>query len=105
MPYNPMLTKDACPVCTSEANIRRDAGGHFQDFVDCIRCEDFEITRAMASNPPIPYQDAKERALASYVIRKMQQSERRPKLTDDFFKQLFNQSLPGPAELMDNVIL
>jgi hypothetical protein len=48
--------------------------------------------------------DAKPRALASHLIRKLQNG-RRPLLTTDFFRSLEERALPTPAEASDSLLL
>jgi hypothetical protein len=48
--------------------------------------------------------DAKERALASHLIRKLQNGKR-PFLTTDFFRSLEKRALPTPAEASDTLLL
>jgi hypothetical protein len=53
----------------------------------------------------LPFENLKERALASYTIRRMQKPRARPTLTSEFFEALRFQSLPTPAEAIDNLIV
>lgn len=104
MPYTPQRRTEPCTVCGSEANI------HAREFsigeiVDCARCGDFQISHTTARVIGLPYTDPKERALASYNIRKMQLSDQRCNLTRDFFESLRDKSLPTPAEASDNLIV
>jgi len=71
--------------------------------VDCSRCGDFAIDRAIADDLGLPFEDQKKRALANYVIRKMQ-SARRPLLAREFWRALETRSLPTPAEASDNLL-
>jgi hypothetical protein len=105
MPYQGP-TKDIkttpCPVCGSSAN------KVFEDiFVgtsyDCIRCGDFTVTSEAINEFGLTLTDAKRKALASYVIRKMQSSTR-PDLRTDFFRSLMARSLPTPDEATDNLL-
>ncbi len=53
----------------------------------------------------LPYQNGKDQALASYIIRKMQAPGTRPTLTPEFFNSLNHRNLPSPAEASDNFII
>src|SRR6516162_8329537 len=103
MPYTKSKPAGPCTVCGSEeANIlysqfRRG------EVVDCARCGDFQISHLIADELGLPFSDPKQRALASYTIRKMQASSRRPKLSREFFESLRGRTLPTPAEASDNL--
>jgi len=92
-----------CTVCNSPANILRT---EFKvgTVVDCSRCGDFQIDHVVADDFPLPFTDDKQKALASYLIRRMQR-QGRALLTRDFFELLRQRSLPTPAELCDNLLL
>ena len=103
MPYNPKHPIERT-VCGSQSNI------HHKEFnvgeiVDCARCGDFQISRITADDIGLPYQNPKQRALANYMIRKMQAPRARPKLTREFFDSLKHQTLPTPIEMSDNLII
>jgi hypothetical protein len=101
LPGTGRLTED-CPVCAAPANIlARDI--HTGIVVDCSRCGDFSLSRE-AADDFLPLSDAKQRALVSYLIRKMQGATR-PNLTSEFFGLLPQQELPSPGEVMDNLLL
>jgi hypothetical protein len=92
-----------CTVCTSPANILKtefEVGVE----VNCSRCGDFEVDHVIADALPLPLKDEKQRALASYIIRRMQQYGRAV-LDREFFASLGDRSLPTPAELCDNLLL
>jgi nucleoside 2-deoxyribosyltransferase len=72
--------------------------------VNCSRCGDFQIDHVVADDYPLPFTDDKQKALASYLVRKMQR-EGRATLNREFFASLHQQSLPTPAELCDNLLL
>jgi len=76
---------------------------HSGSTIDCARCGDFSVTRVAATDF-LPLKDLKQRALASYLIRKLQ-GERRPALDSDFFASLSDRALPTPAEASDSVLL
>ena len=67
------------------------------------RCGDFTILRA-AKDDFLPLKEPKQRALASYLIRKLQ-GPSRPILKPEFFESLSQHSLPTPAEASDNFLL
>ena len=104
MPYTKSKPAGPCTVCGSEeANIlysqfRRG------EIVDCARCGDFQISHVIADELGLPFSDPKQRALASYAIRKMQASSPRPKLSREFFASLQGRTLPTPAEASDNLL-
>jgi hypothetical protein len=52
----------------------------------------------------LPLGDAKQRALASHLIRKLQ-GRTRPHLTTDFFRSLEDRDLPTAAEVSDSLLL
>jgi hypothetical protein len=52
----------------------------------------------------LPLKEAKHRALASHLIRKLQNG-RRPLLTTDFFRSLEDRDLPTAAEASDSLLL
>lgn len=93
----------SCVVCGSPANfVHQDVfeGAYY----DCVRCGDFAVTSAAIDEFAATLTDAKRRALASYLIRKMQ-GPSRPKLRSDFFQSLVARSLPYPDEMTDNLLL
>ncbi len=85
MPYrsNPEIVE--CKVCRRDANIIKGARRLNAYFVDCSRCGDFEVSNFVIGEKGLPYEDAKERALASYHIRKWQKPQTHPKLDEEFF--------------------
>ncbi|MCC8982640.1 nucleoside 2-deoxyribosyltransferase [Bradyrhizobium acaciae] len=102
MPYKRPIEgepEQECPVCNSPANIPRNYDGLV---VFCSRCGDFNAVEATELSLPLPGE--KMRALASYLIRKLQ-GKKRPTLTPDFLNSLAEHSLPTPAELCDNLLL
>jgi len=104
MPFTKEDIKGQCTVCGSEANLRSTAF-NVGEIVDCARCGDFRISHVTADDFGLPFSDPKRRALASYTIRKMQISDRRPELTRAFFESLETRSLPTPSEASDNLIV
>jgi hypothetical protein len=72
--------------------------------VDCYRCGDYSIDRVTCDDIGLPLKDSKQRALASHLIRKLQ-NDRRPHLTMDFFLSLTQRALPTPADASDNLLL
>lgn len=101
MPYSAGSASEPCILCGSDANIRREM---FGPFVDCSRCGDFQMERAVADDLTHP-SDAKEAALRSFIVRKMQGQVKRPNLTRDFLASLRDQTLPTPAEASDNLLI
>jgi nucleoside 2-deoxyribosyltransferase len=104
MTYDPRREIVPCTVCGRQAN------GYHQEFqvwqaVDRSFCGDFSVTPLVASREKLPLKDPKQRALASYLIRKMQGSGGRPELPDEFFRSLRTRALPTPAEASDNLIM
>lgn len=93
----------SCTVCTAPANILKQEFGR-GTVVDCSRCGDYSVERSTCDDIRLPLKEAKQRALASHVIRKLQ-SGRRPHLTTDFFQSLAGRALPTPAEASDNLLL
>jgi hypothetical protein len=91
-------------VCGSEANILVSQFGR-GEIVDCARCGDFQISHIIADELGLPFSDPKQRALASYMVRKMQASNPRPKLSGEFFASLRGRTLPTPAEASDNLLI
>src|SRR5262249_54709040 len=92
-----------CTVCGSPANILR------REFrvgvvVNCSRCGDFQVSHVVADDVGLPFTERKNRALATYNIRKMQKpGAPRPQLAKAFFTALQNLGLPSPANLMDSL--
>jgi hypothetical protein len=104
LPYQKLLDEQPdgkCTVCGSPANILKTEF-HFGTVVDCSRCGDFKV--AVVRDFPLPFTDDKQKALASYLIRRMQQHPRAI-LSRAFFASIREQSLPTPAELCDNLLL
>jgi nucleoside 2-deoxyribosyltransferase len=91
-----------CIVCGSPATVKTDGG--FYVFIDCRRCGEFQLGRALADDLPQMRLSNEQRALASHHIRK-RQGAKRTILDEDFFESLASQSLPTPAELSDNLLL
>jgi nucleoside 2-deoxyribosyltransferase len=104
MPYNPKDPIEACTVCGGQANIYNREHG-IGEMVDCARCGDFQVSYDVAIAFNLPFRNPKEQALASYVVRKMQKPQTRPRLTTEFFEALRFQTLPTPAEASDNLIV
>ena len=96
-------TVEPCTVCTSPANVLQKEFG-WGTVVDCSRCGDYSVERVTCDDARLPLGDAKQRALASHLIRKLQ-GGRRPYLTTDFFRSLEERSLPTPAEASDSLLL
>jgi hypothetical protein len=91
-----------CDVCGSPANCNEN--GYYL-MVDCSRCGDFQVGREDKINWLPISDDEQRRALASYLIRRMQGSKRRPTLADEFFSSLSQRTLPMPTEMSDNLLL
>ncbi|MGZ6550769.1 MAG: hypothetical protein ACXVDJ_10885 [Tumebacillaceae bacterium] len=90
-----------CEVCGSPANTSTSG---FYVNIACSRCGDFQIDREAARNYPLSSRSEQKRALASYLIHKMQGSKR-PTLPSDFFTSLPGRALPTPSEMSDNLLL
>ena len=104
MPYDATQPVGTCTVCASPANILRTAFRR-DEVVNCLRCGDFEVSHTVADDVGLPFTAAKDRALASYTIRKLQKSDApRPGLTMEFFGALKTLSLPTAADMMDNLL-
>lgn len=105
MPFDATQRTGACTVCGSPANILQTAF-RVGEVVNCSRCGDFEVSHTVADGIGLPFRTPKDRALASYTIRKMQGPDApRPRLTSEFFHTLRKGNLPTPAESSDNLIL
>ncbi len=103
MPYKPPASESQpqqCEICRSPANSRQ--AGYYR-VVDCSRCGDFALGGEVNWLPS--FTDDEQRALASHLIRKMQQESKRPILNDEFFTSLSGRSLPTPTEMSDNLLL
>jgi hypothetical protein len=103
LPYKPVqgVAPQDCEVCGSPANVRT-SGAYI--IIDCSRCGDFQIDREAPDYFPLSVRTDEKRALASFLIHKMQGSKR-PILTSDFFKSLSQRALPTPTEMSDNLLL
>src|SRR5262249_23471591 len=74
-------------------------------YADCPRCGDYQVERIAIDDVPLPLRDRSKAALASYVVRKLQNGKR-PILSKRFFeKDLSEHTLPTPSELADNLLL
>ena len=105
MPFNATQPTGKCTVCGSPANILRTSF-RVGEVVDCSRCGDFEVSHVVADDAGLPFKESKERALASYTIRKMQKhGAPRPQLSKEFFGRLSALTLPSPTDMMDNLLL
>jgi len=105
MPFSEKNNVNPCTVCKSDSNFR-NMSFNVGEVVDCERCGDFHISHVTADNLGLPFEEPKEQALASHIIRKMYASTgRRVELTKDFFDALKKRALPTPAEAADNLIL
>src|SRR5262249_8227274 len=71
----------------------------------CAGGGDYKLSHETADELGLPFSDPKQRALASYTIRKLQASSRRPKLSREFFESLRGRTLPTPAEASDNLLI
>jgi hypothetical protein len=103
MVFQPARPLGSCTVCTSPANVLREDFG-WGTVVDCSRCGDYSVERSTCDDARLPLGEAKQRALASHLIRKLQ-GGRRPHLTTDFFHSLEERALPTPAETSDSLLL
>jgi hypothetical protein len=93
----------SCTVCEAPANVLRQDFG-WGTVVDCSRCGDYSVEHVTCDDVGLPLGDAKRRALASHLIRKLQNG-RRPVLTTDFFRSLEDRDLPTAAEASDSLLL
>jgi hypothetical protein len=96
-------TVESCTVCDSPANVLQREFGR-GTIVDCSRCGDYLVEHVTCDDIGLPLRTAGQRALASHLIRKMQNG-RRPHLTTDFFLSMAERALPTPAEASDNLLL
>jgi hypothetical protein len=104
MPYQINLRTTPCTVCSAAANVLREEFG-FGTVVDCTLCGDYQLaSHVVARDARLPLTNLKQRALARYVIRRMQE-QGRAQLDEEFFNSLRRRSLPAPAELSDNLLL
>jgi hypothetical protein len=104
LPYKPSDDQpEGCTVCSSRANILKTEF-RIGTVVDCSRCGDYQFDHVVARDAALPLQGDKQIALASFLIRKLQQRGR-ANLTLEFFASFKKQSLPNPAELCDNLLL
>jgi len=98
----PTARPQQCVVCSSPAKVKTDGGVYA--YVDCPRCGNFELGRALADDLPQMKVSPEHRALASHFIRK-RQGAKRVILDEDFFASLSKHALPTPIELSDNLLL
>jgi hypothetical protein len=103
MPYTLERQTKPCIVCRLASNVQEDFGIGIN--VDCARCGDFFAETAIGDDIDLLLSGPKQRALASYIIRKMQAPRTRPPLTKEFFEHLVHRTLPSPAEMADNLII
>jgi hypothetical protein len=103
MVFQTARTVESCTVCEASANVLRREFG-WGVIVDCSRCGDFSVEHVTCDDMRLPLGDAKQRALASHLIRKLQNG-RRPLLTTDFFRSLEKRALPTPAEASYTLLL
>jgi hypothetical protein len=103
MVFQAARTVGSCTVCQAPANVLREEFG-WGTVVDCSRCGDYSVERVTCDDIRLPLGDAKRRALASHLIRKLQNG-RRPLLTTDFFRSLEDRALPAAAEASDSLLL
>jgi hypothetical protein len=103
MVFQAARTVEPCTVCGSPANVLRREFG-WGTVVDCSRCGDYSVEHVACDNIGLPLKEAKQRALASHLIRRLQ-GGRRPHLTTDFFRSLEERALPTPAEASDTLLL
>lgn len=101
MPFTDKKPGGQCIVCQSSANM---IGQSELLYVDCVRCGDFCLDREIA-NDNLPITNEKDRALASFLIRRMGGAGQRPNLSQEFFQSFRLRSLPSPAEQCDNLLL
>jgi hypothetical protein len=91
-----------CVVCAFPAEVKTNGG--IMVFVNCPRCGEFKLGRALADDIPTMKLPEEGRPLASHLIRRMQ-GAKRPLLDDNFFASLPQHALPTPAEMGDNLLL
>jgi hypothetical protein len=104
MPFSSDNNVNPGTVCRSESNFW-NINFNVGEVVDCARCGDFHISHADADYLGLPFDNPKQQALASHVIRKMfESSGKRVELSRGFFDALKARTLPTPAEVMDNLI-
>jgi hypothetical protein len=107
MPFDRRKQTEACPVCTSNANIVQRGNRPFGQpaVVDCSQCGDFQVPQGVVDDLGLPFAESKMQALASYTIRKMQTpAAPRPSLTMQFFRAVESRTLPTPSEASDNLM-
>jgi hypothetical protein len=92
-----------CDVCGSPATVKTDGG--FYVFVECPRCGEFQLGRALADDFPQTKPSENKRALASHLIRRLHQGSKRTVLSDEFFSSLSQRTLPTPPEMSDLLLL
>jgi hypothetical protein len=103
MVFQAARTVGSCTVCQAPANVLRQEFG-WGTVVDCSRCGGYRVEHVTCDDIRLPLGDAKQRALASHLIRKLQNG-RRPLLTTDFFRSLEDRALPTAAEASDSLLL
>ncbi len=99
-----MLDHGPCPVCRS-ARSTLDAVGDIHSVV-CPHCGAFSISgSALAVVPTLIGADKRRATLVGYVLRRMQRTNRRPRLTSDSLKRTMEkEKLPTPDVQADNLI-
>jgi hypothetical protein len=101
MVYDPTRHIEACLICGSKSNTYYEERGHV---VQCERCGDFRVDPLLAAQWERS-KDERTIALASHLIRKMQQPAGWPTLNSAFFVSVSRRSLPTPTEAMDNFVI
>ncbi len=110
MPYNqssnaPQPNFNPCPVCTESAVFVSESTGGL-DTIDCSRCGDFYIPRAIRDRFSAGAVST-QRAVVSHFIRKLYMADdlQRVFITVDLLQEFLQRKLPTAAEAMDSTLL
>jgi len=95
-----------CPLCELTPLLdRRNAGD--AALYECERCGRFVLTESAEEDLPATVQGrAMARPTLSHYVRRLQASEKNPKITSDWVHKVVQElNLPSPGERVDNLIL
>jgi hypothetical protein len=94
---------EACPICRLRSRVQTEFG--MWKICSCFRCGEFKITLDIADDLPLMGLKSPNVALLSYYCFRAQGGGQQPTINRPFVEAALKESLPTPAERLDNLIL
>jgi hypothetical protein len=100
------MVSEACPVCSEALPNPPQASDSTVSWFDCPNCGPFHLTDSMLAVLGDPSKTARQRAVLSHAIRRMQRGGEIPTINTYLADQIWREDwLPTVAEQFDNLIL